>query len=173
MSDGEEISNKKGLVSSLLLPFFSGFFCWICKITRSSENPSCHSPSYLCLYQRCWEPISVSTTGSYGRGFRCTSGANNEDVSVDTVIGSVISKLESIFLLEEELRMTLEAFIVGKDVFVLLLAGFGSESLSDWLKWANVRRDRWFIHSLAKCCLKVPALFQTVSLDSFPDGSVL
>ena len=47
-----------------------------------------------------------------------------EEVSVDTVVASVISELERISSLKEEQRTTLKAFINGKDVFALLLASF-------------------------------------------------
>ena len=48
-----------------------------------------------------------------------------EEVSVDTVIASVISEVESISSLTDEQRAALMDFIHGKDVFTLLLTGFG------------------------------------------------
>ena len=68
-----------------------------------------------------------------------------EEGSVDTVI--VISELESISSFKE--RVTLQAFLDGKDISA-----------------------RCLIQSPAKCFLKVPALFQTVSKDDSLDGSV-
>ena len=70
--------------------------------------------------------------------------AASGEVSVDTQIASVSS-------LKEEQRTTLKAFIDGKDVFALLTISFSLVGV--------------FL-------VNVHALFQTVSTDGFPDGSV-
>ena len=52
-----------------------------------------------------------------------------EKVSVDTVLASVISELESISSLKEEQRTTLKAFIDGKRCF---------RSFSSWLQFSGL-----------------------------------
>lgn len=42
---------------------------------------------------------------------------------MDAVVAAVLSKLDTIFKLKEEQRMTLKAFLGIKDVFTLLLTG--------------------------------------------------
>ena len=72
-----------------------------------------------------------------------------------------MSELNSVSSLKEEQITALKAFLNGKDVFPLLLTGFGKTLI-----------DRWFIQSPVRYFFKVPALFQTVSNDGFSDGSV-
>lgn len=43
--------------------------------------------------------------------------------SMDAVVAAVLSKLDGIFILKEEQRMTPKAFLSIKDVFTLLLTG--------------------------------------------------
>ena len=57
-----------------------------------------------------------------------TVSINNMAASTDEMsvaIAQVLSELESIPSLKEEQKTALEAFLGGKDVFALLLTGFG------------------------------------------------
>lgn len=56
--------------------------------------------------------------------------ASPEEIGVDAVTASVVSKLESISSLKEEQRMALKAFLDGKCVFALLPSGFSSLTTS-------------------------------------------
>lgn len=75
--------------------------------------------------------------------------ASLEDVSVDTMMTSVISKVERISSLKEEQRTALMVFIDGNNVFALLPASFSSVSGSDWLKFFE--RACPFPNSLYRC----------------------
>ena len=106
--------------------------------TLQGENPSCQASSYpFVSASKVVQPISVlvGTTSSYRRGFDdgekrpWKQTVLNKEVRIDTVRASVISELESVSSPKEEQRMTLKAFLHGKDVFALLLGGF-DKSLS-------------------------------------------
>lgn len=45
--------------------------------------------------------------------------------SVDAAVAAVLSELDGVFTFKEEQRTALKAPLVGRDVFALLLTGFG------------------------------------------------
>lgn len=89
-----------------------------------------------------------------------------QEVSIDVVIASVLFESGNISLFRDEQTTALKAFHSGKDVFALILTGFGKSlnyqhaPCSSFLLLA--RDGRWQTDGSSEYSLKVPALFQTV-----------
>ncbi len=70
------------------------------------------------------------------------------ELSMDASIAAVLSELDNISSLKEEQRTAPKAFLGGKDVFALLLTGFGKSS-------TDSKENGKDSESHSDCCLSV------------------